>query len=243
VENEGARSPFVLICDHAGREIPRKLGRLGVAAEDLDRHIAWDIGAGALCSRLSEQLDAISIRQTYSRLVIDCNRPPDSDTLVVQRSDGTDIPGNLDLGPQEIEQRLAEIYHPYHDRIAEGLRARAATGRRSMLVLLHSFTPRMNGIDRPWRYGVLHLGNSPLSLAMLARLRNEIGEEVGDNQPYAMDGTDYTAPRHSRESGFDYLELEVRQDLIGDAAGQAAVADWLAPLLRDVAASGADDAR
>ena len=237
VENEGAASPFVLICDHAGRETPKALGRLGVPKSEFERHIAWDIGAGALCSRLSQQLDAVAIRQTYSRLVIDCNRPPESLELIVERSDGTDVPGNLGLAPWQADQRLAEIHRPYHDRIAEVLRTRVATGRRHALILLHSFTPRMRGIDRPWRYGVLHLENSPLSSAMLARLQAELGEEIGDNQPYAMDGTDYTAPRHSKESGFDYLELEVRQDLIADEAGQAAVADWLAPILREVVAS------
>ncbi len=237
VENEGAPSPFILICDHAGRTIPRTLGRLGVADAELDRHIAWDIGASALMSHLSLKLDAAAIRQTYSRLVIDCNRPLESPGLVVEVSDGTPIPGNVDLGEGDIERRLAEIYRPYHDKIAELLRARVATGRRHMLILLHSFTPRMNGFDRPWRYGVLHLHDSPLSTAMLARLQAEVGDAVGDNQPYAMDGTDYTAPRHSRESGFDYLELEVRQDLIADAAGQKAVADWLAPILTEVVAS------
>jgi predicted N-formylglutamate amidohydrolase len=234
VENEGAASPFVLICDHAGRAAPKALGRLGVSDADFERHIAWDIGAGALASRLSAMLDAVAIRQTYSRLVIDCNRPPGSPELIVERSDGTYVPGNLGLTPEQAEQRLAEIHRPYHDRIAEILRARAAAGWRHVLILLHSFTPRMRGFDRPWRYGVLHLNDSPLSSAMLARLQAELGEAVGDNQPYAMDGTDYTAPRHSRESGFDYLELEVRQDLIGDEAGQKAVAQWLAPILRDV---------
>jgi predicted N-formylglutamate amidohydrolase len=234
VENAGAASPFVLICDHAGRAVPQKLGRLGVAVAEFERHIAWDIGAGALCSRLSETLDAVSIRQTYSRLVIDCNRPEDSPTLIVQTSDGTPIPGNIGLAPEAVRQRLDEVYHPYHDRIAGLLRERVATGRRHVIVLMHSFTPRMNGFDRPWRFGVLHLNDSPLSKATLARLREELGDQVGDNEPYAMDGTDYTAPRHSRESGFDYLELEVRQDLIADAAGQAAVANWLAPILKEV---------
>ena len=236
VENEGAPSPFILICDHAGRAIPRSLGRLSVTDADLDRHIAWDIGASALMSHLARRLDAVAVRQTYSRLVIDCNRPPQSPGLIVERSDGASIPGNVGLSAAAVEQRLAEVYRPYHDRIAGILRARAATGRRHALILLHSFTPRMNGADRPWRYGVLHLNDSPLSTAMLARLRAEIGEDAGDNEPYAMDGTDYTAPRHSRDSGFDYLELEVRQDLIADAAGQAAVADWLAPILSEMEA-------
>jgi predicted N-formylglutamate amidohydrolase len=223
---------MVLICDHAGREIPKTLGRLGMAETDLLRHIAWDIGAGALCSLLSRALDAVSLRQRYSRLVVDCNRPIDSPQLMVASSDGSLVPGNTALSPAHIEQRLDAIYHPYHDQIAAVLAERAAGQRRHVLILVHSFTPVMNGFERPWRLGVLHLGDSPLSSAMLARLRNELGEAVGDNQPYAMNGTDYTAPRHARESGFDYLELEIRQDLISDAAGQEAMAAWLAPLLQ-----------
>ena len=199
------------------------------------RHIAWDIGAADLCRLLAQQLDAVFIRQTYSRLVIDCNRHADNPQLIVGTSDGVAVPGNLGLSPEAVEQRLAQIYRPYHDRIAEVLRARQATGRRHVLVLLHSFTPRMNGLERPWRFGVLHLHNSPLSFAALRRLRAELSvSEVGDNEPYAMDGTDYTAPRHAAESGFDYLELEVRQDLIADATGQRQVALLLAPLLQDI---------
>ncbi len=198
------------------------------------RHIAWDIGAGALCTRLSQRLDAAAIRQTYSRLVVDCNRGTDSSQLMAKISDGTAIPGNAALSPAEVEQRLCEIYRPYHDAVAGLLQERVATGRPHVLLLLHSFTPRMNDVERPWRFGVLHMGNSPLSSAMLARLHEKLGDEVGDNEPYAMDGTDYTAPRHTAQSGFDYLELEVRQDLIAEPEGQAAVADWLAPLLEEV---------
>jgi len=164
--------------------------------------------------------------------VIDCNRPPSGHSgLIVETSDGTAVPANLGLAPHEVEQRLAEIHRPYHDRIAALLRDRVATGRPHILLMMHSFTPRMNGLDRPWRFGVLHLNNSRYSDAVLARLRAALGDLVGDNEPYAMDGTDYSAPRHSTESGFDYLELEVRQDLITTADQQADMARWLAPIL------------
>jgi len=169
--------------------------------------------------------------------VIDCNRPPSGNTgLIVETSDGATIPANAGLTPAEIEQRLVEIHRPYHDRIAAILRDRAATGTRHILLMMHSFTPRMNGLDRPWRLGVLHLHDSPYSNAVLVRLQDALGDAVGDNEPYAMDGTDYSAPRHSGESGFDYLELEVRQDLIATAEQQTEMADWLAPILRDALA-------
>lgn len=232
VENEGAHGPFLLACDHAGRAAPRSLGNLGLSPSVFDRHIAWDIGAGALTSRLGAMLGCWSIRQTYSRLVVDCNRDPDHAGFILATSDHTDIPGNHGLTPEDRAARIAEIHAPYHARIAMQVAQERALGRAPAMVLVHSFTPRMDGLDRPWRYGVLHLGDSPLSDAMLGLLRESLGEDlVGDNQPYAMDAIDYTAPRHAIGNGLDYLELEVRQDLLADEAGQSEVAAFLAPLL------------
>lgn len=237
VENEGAQGAFLLVCDHAGRAIPQRLGALGLPPSAFERHIAWDIGAGALTLRLGEALGCWSIRQTYSRLVVDCNRDPSHTGFIVARSDHTDIPGNQALAEEDRAARIAEIHAPYHARIAHQVAQDKARGRRPALVLVHSFTPRMDGFDRPWLYGVLHLRNSPLSDAMLTILRRELGEAaVGDNQPYAMDDIDYTAPRHAIANGLDYLEIEVRQDLLADEAGQARVAAFLAPLL--IEASG-----
>ena len=237
VENEGALGPFLLVCDHAGRAVPQRLGDLGLAPGAFDRHIAWDIGAGALASRLAVALDCWLIRQTYSRLVIDCNRAPRQPGLVLSVSDHTPVPGNSALSETDVDQRITEIHEPYHERIAVAVSAVLAAGRRPAMVLIHSFTPRMDGFDRPWRFGVLHLGGSSLSGAMLRLLRRDLGDAVGDNQPYAMDGTDYTAPRHAIANGLDYLELEVRQDLIADSKGQAEVAAFLAPLLAQAASS------
>jgi predicted N-formylglutamate amidohydrolase len=233
VENEGAQGPFLLVCDHAGRAVPQSLNALGLSPAAFERHIAWDIGAGAVSRLLAQRLESWLIRQTYSRLVIDCNRAPDHPGLVLAVSDHTPIPGNEDISVAEVRQRIAAIHAPYHDRIALEVERALAAGRRPALLLAHSFTPRMNGLDRPWLYGILHMGDSPLSDAMLALLRREVGEAVGDNQPYSMDGTDYTAPRHAIANGLDYLEIEVRQDLIADEAGQAQVAEFLAPLLME----------
>jgi predicted N-formylglutamate amidohydrolase len=133
-----------------------------------------------------------------------------------------------------------EIFEPYHARIAAELDARTAGGRRPVVVCLHSFTPVLAGEARPWRFGVLHLGASSLSQGVLTGLRAAFGDdEVGDNQPYSMDGTDYTVPRHAVARGLDYLELEVRQDLIPDEKGRAAVAARLAPVLATALASAA----
>jgi predicted N-formylglutamate amidohydrolase len=231
VLNEGGASPFLLLGDHAGRAIPGRLHGLGLPAEALDRHIAWDIGVAGLGERLARRLDACFIRQAYSRLVIDCNRRPGAADRIPAVSDGQPIPGNADLDPADAAARAREIYLPYQARIAAALDQRQAAGRRTLLVSLHSFTPVLRGVPRPWRFGVLHRGDSALSSRMLTLLRQDLGDAVGDNQPYAMDGTDNTVPLHADLRGLDYLELETRQDLIADSRGQDEAADMIAGLL------------
>ncbi len=231
VANPGAKSPFVIVCDHAGRVVPQSLGRLGLPDEAFETHIAYDIGAAALAGRLGRALDACVISQTYSRLVIDCNRAPGHPGSIAEVSDGVAIPANLALTPEKIAAREAEIHRPYHDRIALELAARSEAGLPTVLVCQHSFTPSMAGFDRPWHIGVLHLGDSPVSSIMLDVLAAERDLTVGDNEPYAMDRIDYTAPRHAIGPNRDMLELEVRQDLISDEQGQALWAERLARLL------------
>lgn len=236
VENTHGASPLLLLGDHAGRAIPTRLGDLGIRPDDRARHIAWDIGVAGLGRRLSERLDAVFVHQRYSRLVIDCNRAPGQDGSIATVSDGTPVPANQGLGPDEADARRREVFQPYQDRIATVLAARRAEGRPTLLVSLHSFTPVMDGFARPWRFGVLHRNDSAFSRRTIEALRARWGGEIGDNQPYAMDGIDFTIPFHADTHGLDYLELEVRQDLIGDEVGQAEVADALAGVL---AATGA----
>ena len=232
VTNRGARGPFLLVGDHAGREIPSRLGTLGLSEPDLSRHIAWDIGVAGLGRLLAPRLDATFIAQRYSRLVIDCNRDPARADSMPQDSDGTVIPGNAGLTTAERDARIAQVFTPYHAVITAELDARAARGLPTVVVALHSFTPVMQGFQRPWRFGILHLGGSPLSDAMLARLRAEPDAgEVGDNEPYRMDDVDFTIPHHAIGRGLDYVELEVRQDLLADPGGQEAIAEGLARVL------------
>jgi len=225
---------MLLICDHAGRRIPLNLGDLGLRVADLERHIAWDIGAAGLARRLADAIGAELILQTYSRLVADCNRDPGSPDIAPEISDGSLVPGNAALDEDALKARIEEIHTPYHAAISAALDLRPA----ATVVSIHSFTPQMNGFARPWHVGVLHTHDSPVSMRMLEALAGDEDLVVGDNQPYAMDGIDYTIPRHAKGRGLDYLELEVRQDLIADEAGQARMAARLAPMIAAAAMAG-----
>ncbi|MEJ0023798.1 MAG: N-formylglutamate amidohydrolase [Alphaproteobacteria bacterium] len=232
VENPDGGSPFVLLGDHAGNVIPPSLFDLGVSATDLTRHIAWDIGVAGVGTALSKRLDAPFVRQRYSRLVIDCNRALDSNGLIVEVSDGTPVPGNVGLTSAQRQARIADIHTPYHQSIAALLAARRQRAMRTLLVSVHSFTPALgDGVKRPWQVGVLHRGDSRYAHNVYDALQPIFGHEVGDNQPYAMDGIDFTIPLHADAYGFEYVEIEIRQDLIGDEKGQADMAALLAPLL------------
>ena len=222
-------SPYVLLADHAGQCVPHALRALGLPQAELDRHIGWDIGIAGTTRALSERLDAWAIEQTYSRLVIDCNRPLTSPTLMPETSDHTVVPGNAALYATERQQRIDAIHKPYHARIDDELDARRAASRPTLLVMMHSFTPRMNGVERPWHAGVLYHRDTRMADALLHALRDEDDLVVGDNQPYAVSSTsDYAVPVHGEGRGLLHVELEIRQDLIADTAGQQAWADRMA---------------
>lgn len=225
---EGA-SPFLLLGDHAGNAVPVSLGDLGLDAAERSRHIAWDIGVAGLGQALAARLDAVFVRQTWSRLVIDCNRDPAQPEAVPAVSDGTTIPGNLGLSGADRAARVAEVHEPYQAAIAAEIARREGAGRETVLVSLHSFTPRMDDFDRPWDAGVLHDGwNDAFARRLLAVMQAEPGLTVGDNEPYRMNAVDHTVPRHAFAAGLSYAELEIRQDLLADAAGQGLWAERLA---------------
>jgi predicted N-formylglutamate amidohydrolase len=230
--NEAGRSVFFLACDHGGRAFPRRLGRLGLADPDTLRHIAWDIGIAEVGRRLSAQLDAALIVQAYSRLVVDCNRDPSVPGSIPEISEDTEIPGNRNLTEAERAARRNAIFHPYQDRIAALLDGRGAEGRASVLVALHSFTPVFRGVSRPWHVGVLFNRDARLAHPLLDRLRAEGDLVVGENEPYRVtDLSDYTVPVHGERRGLPHVEIEIRQDLIAEPAGQATWAERLARLL------------
>ncbi len=232
VERGQARSPFFLTADHAGKLFPRRLGALGLDAIERDRHIAWDIGIAEVSRGLADRLDAFLILQIYSRLAIDCNRSPGAATSIVALSEETPIPGNQHLTPADRGSRVREIFAPYHDRIVAELDGRLRSGRPTVLLAMHSFTPVFKGVARPWHIGVLYNRDPRFGRIILDLLRAEGDLVVGDNEPYSIsDETDYTIPVHGERRGIPHVELEIRQDLIGEAAGQTAWANRLARLL------------
>lgn len=229
-------SPFLFTADHAGRYIPRSLGNLGVSEAELTRHIAWDIGIAGVSRLLAKSLNAYLILQPYSRLVIDCNRPPDVDSSIAALSEHTEIPGNRDLTTHQREERRRLVFDPYHARIESELLRRERTGQPTVLVAMHSFTPSYKGVGREWEAGVLYNRDSRLALRLREILQAE-GLLVGDNQPYFVsDESDYGIPRYGEQRGNLHVELEIRQDLITSPEGQQYWSDLLSRALPEAAA-------
>jgi predicted N-formylglutamate amidohydrolase len=232
VTNQGGTSPFVIVADHAGNYLPRRLKMLGLRKAECERHIAWDIGAGAVCCLVGDALGAVVIRQNYSRLAIDCNRVPGSETSIVELSELTTIPGNIGLSKAQMDARVREIFQPYHDRITGELDRRRQAGRPTALIAVHSFTPVFKAAARPWHVGVLYNRDPRFANVLMELLRCEQGLVVGDNEPYSVsDASDYTIPIHGEQRDLHHVAIEIRQDLVADEAGQRRWACLFAQLL------------
>ena len=227
--NSTSRSPFLLIADHYGRLIPSMLGDLGLPADQLTRHIAWDVGIAGVAERLATLLDAQLVAQRYSRLVIDCNRPPAAASSIPEISEATVVPGNVGLSASAIRARRELFFEPYHNRIREVIDHRLQGNIPTVLIALHSFTPVYAGIARPWHIGTLYQHDTKLPPLLLQLLRAEPSLVVGDNEPYAVSNTsDYAIPVHGEARGLMNTGIEIRQDLITDEAGQIEWAERLA---------------
>ncbi len=230
VANETGAAALLFTADHAGRRIPRALGDLGVSAAEMERHIAWDIGIGGVTTRLAGLLDATAVLQVYSRLVIDCNRRPEVASAFPTVSESTAIPGNFGLDTAGKALRRYEIFDPYHDEIERLLAARS--DRTTIYVAMHSFTPTYLEVSRNMQVALLYHRRPAFSRHLAALLRAEGDLVVAENEPYSLgDDSDYGVPVHAEARGLDYTEIEIRQDLIQDEAGQVAWAERLARLL------------
>ena len=238
IHGSGRDSRLLVTCDHASNRVPDAVcgGSLGLAPCDMARHIAWDPGAAGVTRHLADALGAPAILSDFSRLVIDPNRGEDDPTLIMQVYDGTVIPGNRGICAAEAARRRALCYDPYHAALA-GL---AGARPDRVIVAIHSFTPQLQGgPPRPWEIGILHGRDGRLALPLLDLLRAETKLCVGENEPYGghLDGD--SIDRHALKPGRPNVLIEIRNDVIGSDAEQAAWAARLAPMIASVlAASG-----
>lgn len=236
----GARpSRWLVTCDHASNRVPDWIGAgtLGIAAADMARHIAWDVGAAGVARALAAHLDAPALLSGFSRLVIDPNRGEDDPTLVMRLYDGTVIPANRRIDAAGIEERLDRLHRPYHAAYS-GL---AAAHPARAICAVHSFTPRLRGRPaRPWQVAILYSHrDARLGPAMVAACRAR-GWVTGENQPYSGHLEGDSIDRHALAAGRANVLIEVRNDLVADVAGQREWAARLAPVIEEVlAASGA----
>ena len=222
---------WLVTCDHASNRVPAEVcgGDLGVSAQDMARHIAWDVGARGLAEALGAALDSSVICSDFSRLVIDANRGEQDPTLVMQLYDGTIIPGNAGVAGAEVERRLTTLHRPYHAALAQLAAKRADT----VIVAIHSFTPCLRGrAPRPWAVGVLYSHLDPrLSRALIGGLRRDADLCVGDNEPYDGHLPGDSIDMHALQKGRHNTLIELRSDLIADKVAQETWARRLAPAL------------
>ncbi len=234
VDNADGTSRVLLVCEHASRRLPQRYGDLGLSQEALASHIAWDPGALGLAQQMSQGLDATLIHQRFSRLIYDCNRPPESPAAMRDVSEIFRVPGNENLSDAERAQRTAALYRPFHQRIGQAIDSRRERGLETVLVTIHSFTPVYFGTERKVEIGILHDRDARLADAMLQLAARGSDYRVERNEPYGpADGVTHTLDVHAIEAGLLNVMIEVRNDLIQNEAGQRVVAGFLTGLLRD----------
>lgn len=239
ITREAGRGPFVLVCEHASNFIPPAFEGLGLTPDLRRAHIAWDPGALAVAQAVSVQLDVPLIASEISRLVYDCNRPPEAADAVPEKSELFDIPGNRDLSPRALQARAEKVYHPFHAAVSRVIEARPEP---PVFVTLHSFTPVYRGVRRSVELGILHdsdarLADAMLADAMLGAAAGRSAMQVGRNRPYGPeDGVTHSLRRHGLSRGLLNVMIEIRNDLIQDTDSQTAMATLLAGWLAEAAA-------
>ena len=236
VEVREGRGSFVVACEHASNRMPKVLGTLGLSADHLERHIAWDPGAAELSAGISANLGGDLVLQRFSRLVVDCNRDPSDADAITPFSEDTEIPGNVRIAAEVKASRVHALWAPFHVALERLLDLRHATRRPTALATVHSFTPTYRGIARPWHVGIISTAERSLADAMLLVLRRDKALVVGDNQPYSSkDNVDYTIRRHGRDRGLPHVMIEVRNDLLRTIKDIAAWTERLTEALRESA--------
>ncbi|MCD7110723.1 N-formylglutamate amidohydrolase [Rhizobium sp. DKSPLA3] len=228
LENADAGSRILLVCEHASSRLPERMGTLGLSPDALESHIAWDPGALAVCRLLSASLDATLIYQRFSRLVYDCNRPPDSPGAMPAVSEVFDIPGNAALSAAERLARTEAIYSPFRKGLSDLIKTRVANRRPPVIVTIHSFTPVWHGRPREVEVGILHDSDSRLADAFLADAAEDEAFVTRRNAPYGpQDGVTHTLIEHGIHNGLLNVMIEIRNDLIANTDGQRVLAGYI----------------
>lgn len=235
--NPEGRAPVLVVCDHASNRIPAALHNLGLDELALTRHIACDIGAGEVARQLARRLDAPAVLAEYSRLVVDCNRSLDDPTAFLAVSDGEVVPGNRGLTAEAKAGRARQFYEPYHAAIRRHLEGFDGRGIVPAFIAVHTFTPILQDVERPWEVGILWDTDPRIPVPLMTALR-ELGASVGDNEPYSGRApSDYTVDHHAEAAGLPHVSIEIRQDLVEEPAGATRWAALLGGALASVLAN------
>ena len=237
VNPEGA-GVALLLCEHASCHVPGRYGGLGLREEWRESHAAWDPGARAVALRLAQALDAPLVASRVSRLVYDCNRPPDSAGAMPVLSEVVEVPGNRDLTPEQCEERIATVYRPFCDAVSALIAARRGRGLPTVLITVHSFTPVFYGQRRETEIGILHDEDSRMADAMLAEAGRLPGRRIERNRPYGPeDGVTHSLKIHGIAQGLANVMIELRNDLVADEAGVEAMARDLMTMIEPALAA------
>lgn len=225
-----AKADTIIVCEHASNRVPESLNQLGVSDAVLESHVAWDPGALGVATELARRFHAPLVRGEISRLVYDCNRPPDAQDAIPAKSEVFAIPGNADLGASDRKIRIDNVYHPFRDALAQEIHARRAA--LNLLITIHSFTPTYMGVAREVEIGILHGADDAVAHRMMKAAPANFPYLVRLNEPYsATDGVAHTLDAHGTENGLANVMIEIRNDLISDQAQQIKLAqllgDWI----------------
>lgn len=232
VFNPDGAAPILVVCDHASNAVPARLHGLGLLERDLHRHIAYDIGAADMTRRLAERFDAPAVLGGYSRLVIDYNRLLEHPSSILTVSDGVEIPGNRDVSPAEARRRAEECFWPYHRQIEAMISSMLDRGAVPAILSIHSFTPVLGGVERPWGIGVLWDADERLSAPLVSALKARGDLVVGENEPYSGRARyGYSIEVHAEGAGLPGVLVEAREDLVADPEDARRIADVLADAL------------
>jgi predicted N-formylglutamate amidohydrolase len=218
IENAQGKGIGLVVCDHASNRVPRVLKDLGLKKADLKKHVGWDIGAEDASLHIGRTLDMPVVLANYSRLVLDLNRAPHHEECIAEESDHIKIPANAGLSKAQREQRLKEIFWPYQNKIGKMLDVFMNRKQIPVLLAIHSLTPEMDGVKRPWHISILWNREEKIAKQIVREIRNSHPDLlVGENEPYTLFSDRFpgsTVWRHAEERNLPYVFVEFRQDLI-----------------------------